>query len=266
MNVASNILLGRYIAGNSPLHRLDARAKLLILIVYLVSLFIVDAGISFLLLTLMFLIAVASSRINPGYILRGLVPVLWLIIVVALFHVFFSKGGDQLFVIGSITIEKNGLVQAGVTALRLLLLISAASLFTLTTPIMSAALAIEKLLKPLSYLRVPTAEIGLMLALALRFVPILLEESERLAMAQKARGRDIKQGGLIVRAKNLLALIIPILANTFKRADNIAIAMELRGYKPRAVRTSLYRMKISRREVIYTVTIIVSIVLIVVLL
>ncbi len=101
-----------------------------------------------------------------------------------------------------------------------------------------------------------------MVALSLRFVPILLEESERLGMAQKARGRELAQGGRLARAKDLLALIIPLLVNTFKRADNIAIAMELRGYQPRAVRTSLYKMEISQREVIYTSIIIIGIILI----
>jgi energy-coupling factor transport system permease protein len=266
MSVASNILLGKYIAGSSPLHRLDARAKLLLLIVYLIALFVVDAWGGLLLFTLLLAVAIASSRINIKFLLRGVVPVLWLIIAVALFHIFFTKGGEQIFVFGIATIESNGLVQAGITSLRLFLLVMAASLFTLTTPIMSAAMAIEKLLSPLSYIKVPTAEIGLMLALSFRFIPILLEESERLTMAQKARGREIAVKGRLERTKDLLALIIPILVNTFKRADNIAIAMELRGYKPGAVRTSLYRMEISRREVVFTTLVMISIITIAILL
>lgn len=266
MSSAGNILLSRYIAGNSPLHRLDARAKLLILIVYLTVLFIVNTAISLLMLTLILLAATVSSQNKIRYLLRGVVPVLWLIIIVSLFHIFFTKGGEQLFAIGLVTIESDGLVQAGITALRLFLLVTAASLFTLTTPTMTAAMAIEKLLKPLSCLKVPTAEIGLMLALSLRFIPILLEESERLRMAQKARGRELAQGGRLARAKDLLALLIPILVNTFKRADNIAIAMELRGYQPRAVRTSLYRMEISQREIIYTTIILIGIISIAIML
>lgn len=248
MSRASRFLVGRYLALDSPLHRMGALAKLVILLVYLVVLVVVKSFVGFGLMAALLLVGLLGSRIPVGFWLRGLWPVLWVIAIFALFHLLFTKGGGVLLAVGGLTIELEGLIQALYVACRLTMIILAASLFTLSTPVLSAAQAVERLLRPLSYLKVPTAEIGVMLALALRFIPIVLEESERLNMAQKARGRGQGRPTLWGRARDVLALLVPVLANTMKRADAIALAMELLGYEPRAARTSLVNVGMSGRE------------------
>jgi energy-coupling factor transport system permease protein len=256
MSRASQFLIGRYLALDSPLHRLGALAKLLILIAFLVTLVLVKSFAGFGLMAVLLVVGVIASRIPAGFLVRGMRPVLWVIAIFALFHLFFTKGGGVLLAVGFVTIELEGLIQAMYVACRLTMIIIAASLFTLSTPVLSAAQAVERLLKPLSYLKVPTAEIGIMLALALRFIPIVLEEGERLNMAQMARGRGQGRPTLWGRARDLLALLVPVLANTMKRADNIALAMELRGYEPRSARTSLVNVAMSGREWVLVVVVI----------
>ncbi|GGE23878.1 energy-coupling factor transporter transmembrane component T family protein [Streptococcus himalayensis] len=227
----NSMILGRYVPGNSILHRLDPRSKLLAMIAFIMIIFWANNMVTNLLLFFFVFVLIFLSRIPLGFFVKGLQSMIFLIAFTTLFQLFFISGGKIVFQFGVITVTEVGLEQAGIIFSRFVLLICFSTLLTLTTMPLSLADAVESLLKPLVVFNVPVHEIGLMLSMSLRFVPTLMDDTVRIMNAQKARGVDFGEGSIFQKVKSVIPILIPLFASSFKRADALATAMEARGYR-----------------------------------
>lgn len=240
-----DITLGQYFTGNSPLHRLDPRTKIIIMLVYVVTVFVAKNlySLAFLLLTALVLVAV--SGISFKIVLKSVKPVMVLIIFTAVINLFLTTSeGDPLVSFGFVKIYAQGVINAVFMIVRILsLIIGTSVLLTYTTSPITLTDGIERLLKPLKKLHVPVHEFAMMMTIALRFIPTLLEETDKIISAQKARGAGFDSKGLINKAKAFLPILIPLFISAFRRADELAIAMECRCYRGDEGRT---RMKVLR--------------------
>ena len=226
-----NMILGRYIPGNSIIHRLDPRSKLVAMILLIIIAFWVNNPITNLILFIATGIFVILSEIPLSFFIKGLRSMFFLIAFTTLFQLFFISGGQVLFEMGFIKITSYGIEQAGIIFCRFVLIIFFSTLLTLTTMPLSLATAVESLLGPLKRFKVPVHEIGLMLSMSLRFVPTLMDDTIRIMNAQKARGVDFGEGNIIQKVKAMIPILIPLFATSLKRADSLATAMEARGYQ-----------------------------------
>lgn len=226
-----NMILGRYIPGNSIVHRLDPRSKLVAMILLIMIVFWANNPITNLILFVVTGIFVALSEVPLSFFIKGLRSMFFLIAFTTLFQLFFISGGDVLFEMGFIKITSYGIEQAGIIFCRFVLIIFFSTLLTLTTMPLSLATAVESLLGPLKRFKVPVHEIGLMLSMSLRFVPTLMDDTIRIMNAQKARGVDFGEGNIIQKVKAMIPILIPLFATSLKRADSLATAMEARGYQ-----------------------------------
>ncbi len=226
-----NMILGRYIPGNSIVHRLDPRSKLVAMILLIMIVFWANNPITNVILFVVTGIFVALSEVPLSFFIKGLRSMFFLIAFTTLFQLFFISGGDVLFEMGFIKITSYGIEQAGIIFCRFVLIIFFSTLLTLTTMPLSLATAVESLLGPLKRFKVPVHEIGLMLSMSLRFVPTLMDDTIRIMNAQKARGVDFGEGNVIQKVKAMIPILIPLFATSLKRADSLATAMEARGYQ-----------------------------------
>ena len=226
-----NMILGRYIPGNSIVHRLDPRSKLVAMILLIMIVFWANNPITNVILFVATGIFVALSEVPLSFFIKGLRSMFFLIAFTTLFQLFFISGGDVLFEMGFIKITSYGIEQAGIIFCRFVLIIFFSTLLTLTTMPLSLATAVESLLGPLKRFKVPVHEIGLMLSMSLRFVPTLMDDTIRIMNAQKARGVDFGEGNVIQKVKAMIPILIPLFATSLKRADSLATAMEARGYQ-----------------------------------
>ena len=226
-----NMILGRYIPGNSIVHRLDPRSKLVAMILLILIVFWANNPITNLILFVATGIFVALSEVPLSFFIKGLRSMFFLIAFTTLFQLFFISGGHVLFEMGFIKITSYGIEQAGIIFCRFVLIIFFSTLLTLTTMPLSLATAVESLLGPLKRFKVPVHEIGLMLSMSLRFVPTLMDDTIRIMNAQKARGVDFGEGNVIQKVKAMIPILIPLFATSLKRADSLATAMEARGYQ-----------------------------------
>ena len=226
-----NMILGRYIPGNSIIHRLDPRSKLVAMILLIIIAFWANNPITNLILFIATGIFVVLSEVPLSFFIKGLRSMFFLIAFTTLFQLFFISGGDVLLEIGFIKITSHGIEQAGIIFCRFVLIIFFSTLLTLTTMPLSLAIAVESLLGPLKRFKVPVHEIGLMLSMSLRFVPTLMDDTIRIMNAQKARGVDFGEGNVIQKVKAMIPILIPLFATSLKRADSLATAMEARGYQ-----------------------------------
>ena len=226
-----NMILGRYIPGNSIVHRLDPRSKLVAMILLIMIVFWANNPITNVILFVVTGIFVALSEVPLSFFLKGLRSMFFLIAFTTLFQLFFISGGDVLLEMGFIKITSHGIEQAGIIFCRFVLIIFFSTLLTLTTMPLSLATAVESLLGPLKRFKVPVHEIGLMLSMSLRFVPTLMDDTIRIMNAQKARGVDFGEGNIIQKVKAMIPILIPLFATSLKRADSLATAMEARGYQ-----------------------------------
>ena len=226
-----NMILGRYIPGNSIIHRLDPRSKLVAMILLIIIAFWANNPITNLILFIATGIFVVLSEVPLSFFIKGLRSMFFLIAFTTLFQLFFISGGDVLLEIGFIKITSHGIEQAGIIFCRFVLIIFFSTLLTLTTMPLSLATAVESLLGPLKRFKVPVHEIGLMLSMSLRFVPTLMDDTIRIMNAQKARGVDFGEGNIIQKVKAMIPILIPLFATSLKRADSLATAMEARGYQ-----------------------------------
>ena len=226
-----NMILGRYIPGNSIVHRLDPRSKLVAMILLILIVFWANNPITNLILFVATGIFVALSEVPLSFFIKGLRSMFFLIAFTTLFQLFFISGGDVWFEVGFIKITSHGIEQAGIIFCRFVLIIFFSTLLTLTTMPLSLATAVESLLGPLKRFKVPVHEIGLMLSMSLRFVPTLMDDTIRIMNAQKARGVDFGEGNIIQKVKAMIPILIPLFATSLKRADSLATAMEARGYQ-----------------------------------
>ena len=226
-----NMILGRYIPGNSIIHRLDPRSKLVAMILLIIIAFWANNPITNLILFIATGIFVILSAVPLSFFIKGLRSMFFLIAFTTLFQLFFISGGQVLFEMGFIKITSYGIEQAGIIFCRFVLIIFFSTLLTLTTMPLSLATAVESLLGPLKRFKVPVHEIGLMLSMSLRFVPTLMDDTIRIMNAQKARGVDFGEGNVIQKVKAMIPILIPLFATSLKRADSLATAMEARGYQ-----------------------------------
>ena len=235
------LILGRYIPGNSIIHRLDPRSKLLAMFAFLLLIFWANNLITNVLIIAFVFAMVLLSQIRLSFFINGLKPMIGIILFTTIFQVFFTPGASVLWEFWIFKVSIEGLQQALIIFIRFVLIIFFSTLLTLTTTPLSLADGIESGLAPLKRLKVPVHEIGLMLSMSLRFVPTLMDDTTRIMNAQRARGVDFNEGNLIQKVKSVIPILIPLFASSFKRADALATAMEARGYQGGEGRTK-YRV------------------------
>ena len=238
-----DITLGQYFPGKSPIHLLDPRTKLIMLVVYIVALFMASNWISYGLMFLFLSMVIGISRIPVKSILRGMKPLMMILIFTGVLNLFFTEGETVLVSFWVITITKEGLIRAIFMVARILMLISGTFLLTYTTSPISLTDGLEALMNPLKVIKVPVHELSMMMCIALRFIPTLIEETDKIMSAQKARGADFETGSILQRAKALVPILVPLFISAFRRADELATAMECRCYQGGEGRT---KMKILR--------------------
>ena len=244
-----DLTLGQYYPVDSLIHRLDARTKLLMTLIHIIALFTARAFLAYALAAAVLVIWVALSKVPVGYMLRGLKPILFLLFISVFFNIFWTKG-EILFALGPIAVTKEGLLQAARMALRLILLIFGTSLLTYTTSPTQLTAGLEQGLHFLNYIRIPVHEIAMMMTIALRFLPILTEETNKIILAQKARGADFETGNMIRRAKAMVPILVPLFVSAFRRANDLAMAMEARCYHGGEGRTRMKPLKFGKADYI----------------
>lgn len=240
-----DITLGQYFPGDTVVHRLDPRTKLIVVVLYIIALFNAKGWGAYLLLLAVTGICMAVSHISPRNIFKGLKPMLFIIALTALLNIFYTQGTP---IREGWIITWEGLERAVKMMLRITLLIVGTFLLTYTTSPMALTDGLELLLKPLNRLKVPVHEITLMMSMALRFIPTLIEETDKIMSAQKARGADFETGNLIERAKALLPILVPLFVSAFRRADELAIAMESRCYHGGEGRTRMKQLRFCTQD------------------
>ena len=243
-----DITLGQFFPGNTIIHRLDPRVKLVVTLAYITSLFAAKGIWAYALMLTALLTCVLLSKIKPKVLLRGLRPVFIIILVTVFLNVFFIRGATVVFEFGFVVITREGLLTAAFTALRLIMLIIGTFLLTYTTSPIALTDGLERMLNPLKKIRLPIHELSMMMSIALRFIPTLIEETDNIMSAQKARGADFETGGPVKRAKAILPLIIPLFIIAFRRADELAVAMESRCYRGGEGRTRMKELKTTWRD------------------
>ena len=243
-----DITLGQYFPGNSPIHRLDPRAKLIILVMYIVALFVASSWVSYAVVLAFLLITIKISTIPPKSIFRGMKPVVFILLFTGILNLFYSDGGTVLVRLGSLTITTEGVKRAIFMMGRILMLISGTFLLTYTTSPISLTDGLESLMNPLKKIRVPVHELSMMMCIALRFIPTLIEETDKIMSAQKARGADFENGNILDRAKALIPVLVPLFISAFRRADELATAMECRCYQGGEGRTKMKLLRYSRAD------------------
>ncbi|MGP4082529.1 energy-coupling factor transporter transmembrane component T family protein [Pseudalkalibacillus sp. R45] len=257
-----NVIIGQYIPGNSPIHRMDPRAKLVAVFIYVIIVFLANNWASYAFLGIFTIATALLSRVPISFIIKGLKPILWIILFTMILHLFMTKEGPVLVDFGWTAIHEGGVVQGVFIALRLLFLILLTSLLTLTTTPIDITDGIESLLDPLKKVKFPVHEFALMMSISLRFIPTLLQETEKIMKAQSARGAEFSSGPIKERIKAFVPLLVPLFISAFKRAEDLALAMEARGYRGGEGRTKL---RILKWQVIDTLALSMVAVLIIVL-
>lgn len=243
-----DITIGQYLPGESEVHKLDPRVKIAVTFIFIVNLFIVNNFLGYIPVVVFISLSVIISKVPVKYIFKGLKPILIIILITALINIFLTTG-TIAYSWGPITITWEGLNLAGFMVLRLVFLIVGTSLLTLTTSPISLTDGIEHLLGPLKVIKVPAHELAMMMTIALRFIPTLLDEADKIMKAQKARGADFESGSIVKRAKSLVPLLVPLFISSFRRADDLAMAMEARCYRGGKNRTRMKQLRIVNRDI-----------------
>ena len=225
------LILGRYLQGDSWIHKLDPRTKLIGTFAFVLVIFLANNWITYGLLIAYTLIALLLSKIPLGFFWKGIKPLIWVILFTVALQILFTSGGDVYFQWGFIQVTSEGIINAIFIFLRFVLIISFSTLLTLTTAPLQLTDAIEAVMKPLAVVKFPVHEVALMLSIALRFVPTLMDEAQKIMNAQRARGVDFGEGDIIQKVKAMIPILIPLFATSLKRADSLATAMEARGYQ-----------------------------------
>lgn len=250
-----DITIGQYYPAKSILHRLDPRVKLVSTLLYLISLFLFKSIPGYIVATVFLITVIQMSRVPISFIVKGLKPIIMLLLITVLFNLFLTRDGDVLFHAWIFTITEGGLRTAVYMAIRLIYLIIGSSLMTFTTTPNELTDGIESLLHPLNKIRVPVHEVAMMMSIALRFIPILLEETDKIMKAQIARGADLENGNIIQRAKNMIPILVPLFVSAFRRANDLAMAMEARCYRGGEGRTKMKPLQYKRRDYVAYVSV-----------
>ena len=243
-----DITIGQYYPADGVLHRLDPRTKLACTLLFLVSLFVQNNAWGYLLATVFLGTMIFLSKVPLKYILKGLKPVLVILLFTGILNLFFTRGGKVLVSFWIFKITERGLRTAILMVIRLVYLVTGSSLMTFTTTPNALTDGIESALRPLNKIKVPVHEVAMMMSIALRFIPILLEETDKIIKAQTARGADLESGNLIQRAKNMIPILIPLFVSAFDRAENLSDAMEARCYRGGDGRTKMKPLVYGKRD------------------
>ena len=260
-----DITIGQYYPAESRIHRLDPRVKIVCTLFFLGSLFIQNSLLGYVIATLFLVSVIHLSKVPLKYIVKGLKPVVILLLFTVVMNLFLTKGGETLVHFWIFTITESGLRTSVFMAVRLMYLVAGSSIMTFTTTPNSLTDGIEKLLHPLNKVHVPVHEVAMMMSIALRFIPILLEETDKIMKAQMARGADFESGNLIQRAKAMIPILVPLFVSAFRRANDLAMAMEARCYRGGEGRTKMKPLKYHGRDrAAYAVTILYVVIIFVV--
>lgn len=258
-----DITIGQYYPADSPIHKLDPRVKLFSTLIYIITLFTFQGIIGLALITVFLLSVIKLSKVPFSYMVKGLKAIMVLLCITALFNLLLTPGEHTLWHYGVFQISDTGIKNAVIMAIRLTYLILGTSLMTLTTTPNQLTDGLEKSLMPLSKLHVPVHAIAMMMSIALRFIPILIEETDKIMKAQMARGADFEKGNLIQKAKNMVPILVPLFVSAFRRADDLAMAMEARCYNGGEGRTKMKPLKYQKQDGIAYVIVLVFLVLVI---
>ena len=242
-----NLTIGQHYPVDSPIHNLDPRLKIIMTFIFIISLFLIESFTGFIFVIIFLTVIITISKVPVKFVIKGLRPILFIILITFIINLLMTPG-RVIYTIGVIKITEEGLRQAGFMAVRLTLLIMGTSMLTLTTSPIILTDGIESLLKPFKRFGLPAHELAMMMTIALRFIPTLMEETEKIMKAQKSRGADFESGNIMSRARNLVPLLVPLFISAFRRADELAMAMEARCYRGGENRTRMRQMKISKGD------------------
>lgn len=242
-----DITLGQFFPGNSPIHKLDPRVKIIATLLFIIELFIVNSFVGFATAAIVLAILVAISGVPVSYIVRGLKPIIIILLFTFTLNIFMING-EVIWSWWILRITREGIRTAVFMAIRLILLIIGSSMLTLCTAPLSLTDGIERLLSPFKLIGLPAHEIAMMMTIALRFIPTLLEETDKIMKAQQARGADFESGKLIQRVKSLIPILVPLFVSAFRIANDLAMAMEARCYRGGQHRTRMHEMKLKGRD------------------
>ena len=243
-----DITLGQYFPGHSFVHKLDPRTKLLAVVLYIVALFLAKSFITYGIMFLLLAVSIAISKVPLKSIVRGLKPVVFIVVFTAILNLFYTPGDHVMVKVWILTITLEGVFNAFFMVVRILMLIAGTFLLTYTTSPILLTDALESLLGPLKKIKVPVHELAMIMSIALRFIPTLIEETDKIMSAQRARGADFESGNLIQRAKALIPLLVPLFISAFRHADELAVAMECRCYHGGEGRTRLRQLHYVGRD------------------
>ena len=243
-----DITLGQYFPGNSLIHRLDPRTKLVMLVAYIVALFLAVSWISYGVLLVFLVASIAISRVPAKAFLKGMKPLIFILIFTGILNLLYTDGETVLVHFWVITITLEGLIRAFFMVMRILMLITGTFLLTYTTSPIALTDGLESLLSPLKKIKVPVHELSMMMCIALRFIPTLIEETDKIMSAQKARGADFESGKLMERVKALIPILVPLFISAFRRADELATAMDCRCYQGGDGRTKMKMLHYKARD------------------
>lgn len=249
----NNVVIGQYVEGNSFIHRMDAKAKIIITLLYMILLFSINSVLSYAAITVFTAVTVGICGVSPKRIIKGLKPMMIILIFTAVMNLLLTQGEAlvSFSVFGkSLSVTKQGVRIAVLMVLRLMYLLIFTSVLTLTTTPLKLTDGIERLLKPFDKIKLPSHEIAMMMSIALRFIPTLADETDKIIKAQKARGADFESGGIIKRAKAMIPILIPLFISAFRRADDLATAMEARCYHGGNGRTKMTQSHIGKNDFI----------------
>ncbi len=245
-----DITIGQYYKTKSKLHSLDPRTKIIAIIVYIVSLFIGVDYITYPLAMLFLITMIALSKVPVSFMLKGLKSIFVIIVLTVILNIFFTKEGTVLIEYGWFVVTTQGLRLAFFMGLRLAMLIVGSSILTLTTTPLNLTDGLEKMLKPLSKIGLPSHEIAMMMTISLRFIPILLDETDKIMKAQLARGANFTSGSFVQKAKNMVPILVPLFVSAFRKAGDLALAMEARCYRGGEGRTRMRELKYTKADVV----------------
>ena len=251
------MIFGRYIPGDSFVHKLDPRSKLLFVFAFIVVVFLANNVITYAILLALTLFVVVLSKIRLYFLINGLKPVIFLMVFTLVLHLLMTKGGAVLLDLGFVKIYEDGLRQGVFISLRFLVLVFMTSILTLTTSPISITDGLETLLNPFKRFKLPVHELALMMSISLRFIPTLMDETDKIMKAQMARGSDLSAGPMKDRLKAVVPLLVPLFVSAFKRAEDLATAMEVRGYSGGEGRTKYRQLKWTAKDTISLVLLVV---------
>lgn len=249
-------IIGRYLPLDTLIHRLDPRSKLIFVFLFVILIFFAHSFATYLWLFILIMTIVQLSHIKTWFLIKGLTPIWIFLIFTFIMHLFVTKGGVRIFELGFVSIDTHGILEGIYIVLRLMFIMMISTVMTLTTSPIDLTDAFEKLLYPLKLVKIPVHQLSMMMSIALRFIPTLMNELDKIILAQKSRGSELSSGTLMNRIKAFIPLLIPLFISAFQRAEDLAIAMEVRGYDANTERTSYRELQWKLKDTIVVLLII----------